>query len=349
MKSAETVYHFGDFALDPSNRLLTRAGAPVELGGRYLDALIMLVAARGGLVTKDDLHAGAWSGVPVTDEALTQAIRALRKALGDDAARPRFIETVPRHGYRFIAPLADAAAPAPRQAAGNAGWRMIGGGALGAGIAGAAIGLGYGIIAATGAPGRGLSLVLVLICLSVLAAVVSAIGIAGGIAGGIALAARGQRRGVTAYIFGGMAGGLVMGGAARLIGLDAFGLLFGTAPADMTGASEGALMGAAAGAALWLSRHGIAAGLVRTIAPAATLGGAAGVAATLAGGRLMGGSLLALAQGFPGSRLDLAPALGWLGGAGLPLAGLAEGAVFTAGLVAGMRALRTPDEPDGRD
>lgn len=46
---------------------------------------------------------------------------------------------------------------------------------------------------------------------------------------------------------------------------------------------------------------------------------------------------------------DLIEALGWLGGAGLPLAGLAEGAVFTAGLVAGMRALRTPDEPDGSD
>jgi Transcriptional regulatory protein, C terminal len=44
-----------------------------------------------------------WHGVPVTDEALTQCIRTLRRQLGDDAARPRFIETVPKHGYRFIA------------------------------------------------------------------------------------------------------------------------------------------------------------------------------------------------------------------------------------------------------
>src|SRR4029079_1972014 len=46
-----------------------------------------------------------WRGVPVTDEALTQCIKTLRRKLGDDASRPRFIETVPKHGYRFIAPV----------------------------------------------------------------------------------------------------------------------------------------------------------------------------------------------------------------------------------------------------
>ena len=46
-----------------------------------------------------------WRGIPVTDEALTQCIRTLRKQLGDDAARPRFIETVPKNGYRFVAPV----------------------------------------------------------------------------------------------------------------------------------------------------------------------------------------------------------------------------------------------------
>ena len=57
----------------------------------------------GTLVTKDGFLDEVWAGVPVTDEALTQCIKSLRRALGDDAARPRFIETVPKHGYRFIA------------------------------------------------------------------------------------------------------------------------------------------------------------------------------------------------------------------------------------------------------
>ena len=112
-----TCFAFGDFVLDPANRRLSRDGAAVELNARYLDALALLVREPGRLVIKDRFLEEVWRGVPVTDEALTQCIRTLRRQLGDDAARPRFIETVPKHGYRFVAavdPVGGAAAPAGR-------------------------------------------------------------------------------------------------------------------------------------------------------------------------------------------------------------------------------------------
>src|SRR3982750_3066010 len=98
-------FRFDRFILDPDDRQLKRGGEPVELNARYLDALALLVSEAGRLVSKDRFMDEVWRGVPVTDEALTQCIRTLRRQLGDDAARPRFIETVPKHGYRFIAPV----------------------------------------------------------------------------------------------------------------------------------------------------------------------------------------------------------------------------------------------------
>lgn len=77
----------------------------MELNARYLDALALLVREQGRLISKDRFLDKVWRDVPVTDEALTQCIRTIRRQLGDSAARPRFIETVPKHGYRFIAPV----------------------------------------------------------------------------------------------------------------------------------------------------------------------------------------------------------------------------------------------------
>src|SRR3569623_293888 len=99
---SETIA-FADFSLDRGDRRLRRAGEPVELSSRYFDALALLVSEPGKLVSKDRFMDEVWRGIPVTDEALTQCIKTLRRQLGDDAASPRFIETVPKHGYRFIA------------------------------------------------------------------------------------------------------------------------------------------------------------------------------------------------------------------------------------------------------
>ena len=95
---APGCFRFGPFLLDADDRRLTRDGAPVELNARYLDALALLVRERGKLVSKDRFLDEVWRGVPVTDEALTQCIRTIRRQLGDDAANPRFIETVKWRG-----------------------------------------------------------------------------------------------------------------------------------------------------------------------------------------------------------------------------------------------------------
>src|SRR5687768_14299628 len=105
LKMAPGSFRFGRFLLDVRDRRLLLDGKPVELNSRYLDALALLVREQGTLVPKERFLDEVWRGVPVTDEALTQCIKMLRRQLGDDAASPRFIETVPKHGYRFIAPV----------------------------------------------------------------------------------------------------------------------------------------------------------------------------------------------------------------------------------------------------
>src|SRR3954469_16891278 len=144
-------FRFDRFELDAGERQLTRDGQAVELSSRYLDALALLVSERGKLVSKDRFLDDVWRGVPVTDEALTQCIKTLRRQLGDDAANPRFIETVPKHGYRFIAPV-EGLGKAPIQGVTGDSWRdflMLGGaGTLGAGVAGIIGGVFYGFVGA---------------------------------------------------------------------------------------------------------------------------------------------------------------------------------------------------------
>src|SRR5205823_3542327 len=79
---------------------------------KALQILILLLQRREQLVTKQELLSEIWSGVAVTENALTRAIAQLRKTLGDDAEAPRYIETVPTRGYRFIGTLHDAPAAA---------------------------------------------------------------------------------------------------------------------------------------------------------------------------------------------------------------------------------------------
>ena len=83
----------------------------LELTPKLLDLLLHLVDHAGSLVTKEQLLDALWPGANVTDNALAQAVSELREALGDDAATPRFIKTVTRRGYRFIAPVEALTAP----------------------------------------------------------------------------------------------------------------------------------------------------------------------------------------------------------------------------------------------
>ena len=96
-------FRFGPFVLSPRGRTLSRDGRSVPLIPKYFDVLHLLVVRRADAVAKGEIFAAVWSDVIVTDGALAQAIRTLRRALDDDPKAPRFIRTVSRHGYQFIA------------------------------------------------------------------------------------------------------------------------------------------------------------------------------------------------------------------------------------------------------
>jgi DNA-binding winged helix-turn-helix (wHTH) protein len=352
-------FRFEGFSLDVRDRQLKRDDAPVELNARYLDALALLVREQGRLVSKDRFLEEVWRGVPVTDEALTQCVKTLRRQLGDDAARPRFIETVPKHGYRFIAPVewvggetapqAAAVAAANRPAAGGSPWRRFAvrgsAGMLGGGIAGVLIGLFYGFGAAPEPLQAGIgatSVLLVLVCLCIILGLIAGAGVGFGIAAG-ALA---PGRAWLGSIVGGAAGGLLTGAFGKLIGLDAFNLLFGHSPGAITGAAEGALIGGALGLGAWLA--GLVPGPAR-LTPSFAAGGLAGAAAgalvPLLGGRLMGGSLDLLARQFPESRLSLEPIGAVFGEAGFGpvsqvVTGGIEGLLFGGCVVGAMLLAR---------
>jgi DNA-binding winged helix-turn-helix (wHTH) protein len=356
-------FRFEPFTLDPADRQLCRDGAPVEINARYLDALSLLVREAGKLVSKDRFMDEVWRGVPVTDEALTQCIKTLRRQLGDNASAPRFIETVPKHGYRFIAAVETMAGsgsegresePAPAtsheaRAASPSPWapflRLGLAGTIGAGVAGIFGGLFYGFAGAGQPlqPGMGAaSVVLVLACVTILLALIGGAGVSFGIA------AAGMIPGRRWYwsLAGGAAGGLVVGAFVKLIGVDAFNLLFGQTPGDITGAAEGALLGGAIGLAAWATDRAAspapAASLPRRILAAGALaGGAAGLLIPLLGGRLLGGSLDLLAAQFPTSRLRLDQIGAMFGESGFgpvsqAITGALEGALFGGCLVGAM-------------
>ena len=97
------LYEFGDFVLDADRRRVTRGDADVALTPRLFDALLYFVEHRAELLEKDTLLAALWPGVVVEENSLSQTISALRRALGDEAQDSRYIQTVPRRGFRFVA------------------------------------------------------------------------------------------------------------------------------------------------------------------------------------------------------------------------------------------------------
>lgn len=355
---APTQYQFDDFTLDPGDRRLCRDGQTVELSNRYFDALALLLHERGRLVTKDRFMGEIWHGVPVTDEALTQCIRALRRQLGDDAARPRFIETVPKHGYRFIGAVEIIAGDERIAVPGIPGiplpdrWRrflLLGTAAMiGGGIAGILGGLLYasGVNLQGAQPALGAtSILFVLLAINMVVGLAAGAGVGFGIAAAeFAAADRWQWS-----LLGGAVGGFVTGGAAKLVGLDAFNLLLGQSPRTMTGAPEGAMLGAAVGCAAWLARRRSA-----TLAQSAALGGlttgAVGILIPPFGGTLLGGSLDLLLRQFPEARFRLDPIGQWFGETGfgpvsqVATAGL-EGLLFGACVVGALYFCSPGNDP----
>src|SRR4051795_13306963 len=96
---------FGPFAFDARNGILSRDGQEIPLPPRVIGVLALLLTRPGEVVPRQDLLDRVWKDAFVTDTSLAEAISFLRQALGDDPQAPRYVQTVHRRGYRFVAPL----------------------------------------------------------------------------------------------------------------------------------------------------------------------------------------------------------------------------------------------------
>ena len=105
-------YRFGTFQLDVQSGELRRSGVKVRLPGQSFQVLVRLLERPGEVVTRDELRRLLWPADTFVDfdEGLNAAVKKLRAALGDSAENPRFVETLPRRGYRFLCPVTTASA-----------------------------------------------------------------------------------------------------------------------------------------------------------------------------------------------------------------------------------------------
>lgn len=348
-------FRFGDFRLDVPGRRLWKADRPIELSGRYFDALVLLLREHGQLVSKERFFEEVWSGVVVSDSALTQCIKEIRRQLGDDAANPRYVETVPRYGYRLVAqvevlgtmdpvlPPTAATAPAPaapteRKPIERAFLDGLAG-TLGGGLAGLLGGLFYGLVVSNASAGNGVgtaSTVVVFVGLGLL------IGLAAGTGVSFGMAAGNLWGGSRGWVLAGAAlGGLLMGGAADLLGSDVFHLLFGRAIAGITGAWEGVVVGTCVAAGTLLVGGFDATHPKRPVLGAALGGAVAGLLIPLLGGQLFASSLNNLVAAFAGSKLHVAALGGLFGDKGFStttqaVLGIIELVLFAACVVGGV-------------
>ena len=101
------LLRFSVFEVDLRTGELRKQGLKVKLQGQPFQVLAMLLERPGELVTREEIREKLWPGDTFIDfeHSVNNSIKRVREALGDDAAAPRFIETLPRHGYRFIAPV----------------------------------------------------------------------------------------------------------------------------------------------------------------------------------------------------------------------------------------------------
>src|SRR5258708_30358078 len=103
---SKPIYRCEDIAIDASQGCLKRGGTEQYLRQQSFHVLLYVLERRHRLINKEELIENFWQGTAVTDNALVQCIAEIRRALGDDHRKPRFIKTIPHDGYRFIAPVA---------------------------------------------------------------------------------------------------------------------------------------------------------------------------------------------------------------------------------------------------
>lgn len=105
MSTPVVAYEFGPFRLSPIDRHLLRGNTPIPLTPKVFDTLVMLVERAGHLIHKDEFLASIWPDTVVEEVGLAHNISQLRRALNDGRGEARFIQTVPKRGYRFVAPV----------------------------------------------------------------------------------------------------------------------------------------------------------------------------------------------------------------------------------------------------
>src|SRR5262245_42764043 len=101
------MIRFGSFEIDPRARELRKSGIRIRLQDQPFEILAMMLDRPGEVVTREELRQRLWPAGTFVDfeHSLNAAVKRLRSALGDDADNPRFVETLHRRGYRFIAPI----------------------------------------------------------------------------------------------------------------------------------------------------------------------------------------------------------------------------------------------------
>ncbi|GGW61473.1 winged helix-turn-helix domain-containing protein [Alishewanella tabrizica] len=344
-------FKFEHFELAPEQRQLFQSRQLVELNSRYFDALLLMLQHAGKLVTKQQFFDQVWPGIVVSDEALTQCIRTLRRLLNDSATKPHFIETVPKHGYRFIAPVAMITSSLTPETdtplitnkntviSQSLFWQYLGSGIGGAICAGVLGGILYGMLAMLLAPSvntQTLSLCLVTTCITLLLAMLAGAAITAAISA-VRIHFPNQPYPI---VFAGMVGGLVIGGFANLLFSEMLTLFFAGSPSHLTGAPEGAIIGGATALGVIASKHRKSTAFLHLVWPGLLAGG--GI--YLTGGNLLAGSLMQLASEFrdaPFGQL-LQPAL-FLQNEHLTsilfVCTLAEAILFIAGVLLGLRHL----------
>jgi tetratricopeptide (TPR) repeat protein/DNA-binding winged helix-turn-helix (wHTH) protein len=109
MNRSLRIYRLDGIEIDTSQVCLKRNGQEQHVRQKTFQVLIYLLEHRQRLVTKDELIEHIWQGMAVTDNTLEQCLAEIRKVIGDDSRQPRFIRTIPRTGYRFIAPVDEVA------------------------------------------------------------------------------------------------------------------------------------------------------------------------------------------------------------------------------------------------
>ncbi|MCI3953398.1 MAG: guanylyl cyclase [Burkholderiales bacterium] len=111
--AAPSRLRIGEWWADPLTNELGHDGETVRIEPKAMEVLMVLAGRPGGIATREELLSNVWSGVVVGDEALSQSINKLRRALGDNPRSPRYIETISKRGYRLIAPVCKDTAAAP--------------------------------------------------------------------------------------------------------------------------------------------------------------------------------------------------------------------------------------------